>query len=73
MYVDAIHLENIKAFEALDLNFRRPNQVGQKLYAGLNFFVGGNASGKSTLLKCIAMGLTYETDPKLKSDFFPRR
>lgn len=61
MYVHSIHLENIKAFESLDLDFHRPQQVNGSSYAGFNFFVGGNASGKSTLLKCIAMALAGPT------------
>jgi DNA repair exonuclease SbcCD ATPase subunit len=57
MYVQSLHLENIKAFDKLDLDFTR---TGGNIppYAGLNVFVGGNSSGKSTLLKCIAMALS---------------
>jgi hypothetical protein len=60
MYVQALHLENIKAFDKLDLDFTR---AGGNIppYAGLNVFVGGNSSGKSTLLKCIAMALSGPT------------
>lgn len=60
MYVQSLHLENIKAFDKLDLEFTR---IGGNIppYAGVNVFVGGNASGKSTLLKCIAMALSGPT------------
>jgi hypothetical protein len=58
MYLDSLLLENIKAFERVKLDFARPNEEDEHEYAGLNFFVGGNSSGKSTLLKCIAMGLS---------------
>ncbi len=54
MYIDSLELENIKAFQSLKFDFKRPNSES---YAGLNVFVGGNASGKSTLLKAMAMGL----------------
>jgi energy-coupling factor transporter ATP-binding protein EcfA2 len=57
MYVQSLHLENIKAFDKLDIEFvRMGKQVSP--YAGVNVFVGGNSSGKSTLLKCIAMVLS---------------
>lgn len=56
MYVESLKLENIKAFEALDLDFKRSGE-GEPRFAGINVFVGGNASGKSTLLKCITMAL----------------
>src|SRR5690242_8792150 len=59
MYVHSLKLENIKAFDRLDLTFNRPD--GATSYAGINVFVGGNASGKSTLLKCIAMALSGPT------------
>ncbi len=61
MYVQSMTLENVKAFEKLTLEFERP--VGHSIpkYAGLNFFVGGNSSGKSTILKCLAMALSGPT------------
>jgi predicted ATP-dependent endonuclease of OLD family len=58
MHIYSIHLENIKAFE---LDFERPGQVGERAYAGLNFFVGGNSSGKSSLLKSLAIGIAGPT------------
>lgn len=61
MYIHSLLLENIKAFERIDLEFARPDETGDKIYAGLNFFVGGNSSGKSTLLKCMAMALSGPT------------
>lgn len=53
MYVHSLELNQIKAFESLDLDFSRPD--GEKSYAGMNVFVGGNASGKTTLLRCLAL------------------
>jgi predicted ATP-binding protein involved in virulence len=61
MHIQSLHLENIKAFEQIDLDFLRQTQTGDRAYAGLNFFVGGNSSGKSTLLKCLAMALSGPT------------
>lgn len=60
MYVQSLKLENIKAFDRLELEFMRPGHSSSP-YAGLNVFVGGNSSGKSTLLKCIAMALSGPT------------
>lgn len=61
MYVQSLKLENIKAFESLELDFARPGESGDALYAGMNVFVGGNSSGKSTLLKSIALALSGPT------------
>ncbi len=53
MYVKAVTLENFKGFKNLEFNFQRPNGS----YAGWTVFVGGNASGKSALLRGIALAL----------------
>lgn len=53
MYVKSIGLENVKGFKALEFDFERPDHS----FAGWTVFVGGNASGKSTLLKAIALAL----------------
>jgi predicted ATP-binding protein involved in virulence len=57
MYIHTLNLENIKAFERLSLEFARPDMNDDGVYAGINVFVGGNSSGKSTLLKCLAMAV----------------
>lgn len=53
MYVKSINLENLKGFKSLAFDFERPDGS----FAGWTVFVGGNASGKSTLLKAIALSL----------------
>lgn len=53
MYIDNIKLHNIRGFQNLEFNFKRPNDT----YAGWTVFTGDNGSGKSTLLKAIAIGL----------------
>lgn len=53
MYVKSISLENVKGFKKLEFDFERPDNS----FAGWTVFVGGNASGKSTLLKAIALSL----------------
>lgn len=54
MYVHSLELEKVKCFNKLRFEFRRPDRS----YAGWNVFVGGNASGKTTLLKVIALALS---------------
>jgi predicted ATPase len=53
MFLKAISLENVKGFRRLSFDFKRPDDG----YAGWTVFVGGNSSGKSTLLKAIALAL----------------
>src|SRR5260221_333456 len=54
MYVKSIKLEAIKGFKQLEFDFQRPGGS----FAGWTVFLGGNASGKSTLLKSIALAIT---------------
>lgn len=58
MYVHSLKLTNVKTFESFDQSFQRPDQS----YAGWNVFVGGNASGKSTILKSLALALVGPDD-----------
>lgn len=53
MYVRSVQLDNLKLFKSLSFDFERS---GGK-YAGWTVFVGGNSSGKSTLLKAMALAL----------------
>ena len=53
MYIKTLHLENVKAFPELKFDLERPDGT----YAGWTAFVGGNSSGKSTLLRAIALAL----------------
>ncbi|MHC4477625.1 MAG: AAA family ATPase [Planctomycetota bacterium] len=52
MYLKRIHIENIRCFEEFDLEF---DLSGEK--PGWTVIVGDNASGKTTLLRSIAIGL----------------
>lgn len=54
MYIDKIHLKNIKGFKDLEFNLSR----GDEKYAGWTVFTGDNGAGKSSLLKAIAIALT---------------
>lgn len=53
MYVSKLTLENVRSFRKLEFDFRRPDRS----LAGWTVFLGGNSSGKSTLLKAIALSL----------------
>ena len=53
MYIKKLTLKNIKAFEALSFDFTRPDGS----FAGWTVFVGGNGSGKTTILRTIALSL----------------
>ncbi len=54
MYIDKVHLKNIRGFESLEFDLCR----GNGKYAGWTVFTGDNGAGKSTLLKAIAVALT---------------
>ena len=63
MYVKSISLENVKGFNRLEFDFERPGLDNS--FAGWTVFVGGNASGKSTLLKLIS-GILEPTVGKVR-------
>lgn len=51
MYIDKVRLTNIRGFRDLDFSFDRGNGT----HAGWTVLTGDNGSGKSTVLKCIAL------------------
>lgn len=53
MYLKSVTFENIKRFEEVSLDFKRPDGS----YAGWNTIVGGNSSGKTTFLRALALVL----------------
>ncbi|MBF0192611.1 MAG: AAA family ATPase [Magnetococcales bacterium] len=53
MYLKSIHFKNIKLFKDIELDFERPDGT----FAGWTVFMGGNTSGKTTLLQGIALTL----------------
>ena len=66
MYVHQIELKNIRGFENLKFNLERPDGS----YAGWTVFTGDNGSGKSSLLKAVAVALTgRDTARALQSSF----
>jgi energy-coupling factor transporter ATP-binding protein EcfA2 len=52
MYLKSVHFKNIKSFDNVEFQFGRDER-----YAGWHVFVGGNGSGKSTILKGIALAI----------------
>lgn len=57
MYIHRVILKDVKGFRDLDLRFDRKNAAGENIYSGWNVLTGDNASGKSTVLKSIAVAL----------------
>src|SRR4051794_18651919 len=53
MYIQRVVLENLKGFRSLDFSFQRPD--GR--LAGWTVLTGDNGSGKTALLKAIALAL----------------
>ncbi len=53
MYVKSVHLEQVKAFQELSFDFERPDRK----FEGWTVLLGGNSSGKSTVLRSIALAL----------------
>jgi hypothetical protein len=53
MYIKTLQFENLKSFRKLSFDLERPDGN----FAGWTVFVGGNSSGKSTILRGIALAL----------------
>ena len=56
MYISKVELTNIRCFESLSINLEHRGKI--QLWQTI---LGDNAVGKSTILKCIAMGLCDES------------
>lgn len=55
LLIERIRLENVRCFSHIELSFG-----GENATSLWNMIVGDNSSGKSTLLRCIALGLCHE-------------
>ncbi|MBI4877681.1 MAG: AAA family ATPase, partial [Acidobacteria bacterium] len=60
MFIDRIALKNVRGFEELEFSLDR----GRQAYAGWTVFTGDNGSGKSALLKAVAVALTGRDDAR---------
>ncbi|MBK6972201.1 MAG: AAA family ATPase [Sterolibacteriaceae bacterium] len=66
MFIDKVTLKNIRGFRDLEFSLSR----GAGVYSGWTVFTGDNGSGKSSLLKAIAVALTgKETARALQPSF----
>ena len=68
MYISKIELKNIRGFEDLKFNLARPDGS----YAGWTVFTGDNGSGKSSLLKAVAVALTGKDTARALQPSFHR-
>jgi energy-coupling factor transporter ATP-binding protein EcfA2 len=57
MYLSRIVIRNVRAFEDLEISLASAKEAA----ATWTLFTGENGTGKTTLLRCIAMGLSGET------------
>src|SRR5690242_18370953 len=55
LHLSRVRLQDVRCFETIDITLSKPGEP-----AGWTLFVGDNATGKSTLLRSIAMGLCDE-------------
>ncbi len=68
MYISKLALKNVRGFEHLSFDLRRPDGS----YAGWTVFTGDNGSGTSTLLKAIAIALTGKDTARALQPSFHR-
>lgn len=56
MYLNKIHIKNIRSISDFEMNFKRP--------AGWHVIIGDNGAGKSTIVRSISLGIIGPNDAK---------
>jgi DNA repair exonuclease SbcCD ATPase subunit len=56
MYLNKIHIKNIRSIADFEMNFQNP--------AGWHVIIGDNGAGKSTIVRSIALGIIGPYDSK---------
>ena len=62
MYISRVSLENVRFFRKLDLNLINPASTESAIPRLRTVFIGENGTGKTTLLRAIAIGLSDKKD-----------
>lgn len=62
MYITSISLENVRAFEKFELNLLENGPSGFAVPRMRTLLIGENGTGKTTLLRAIAVGIADEED-----------
>ena len=67
MYISKVTLRNIRGFADLQFDLTRDDGT----YAGWTVFTGDNGSGKTSLLKAIAVGLIGKDTARAATELSP--
>jgi len=58
MYVHTLYIENLRCFSATQIQFQYPGREKQRVrHPNINLLLGNNGTGKTTVLKGIALAL----------------
>lgn len=57
MYINAIRVENFRCFIETDITLRNPDNSPDLKFSNINLLLGNNGSGKSSILKALALGI----------------
>ena len=58
MYIDHLHIKNLKCFRESDVSLQYPGKnTVTKPFANVNLLLGINGAGKTTVLKALAQQL----------------